>query len=220
MIERWRLETHTFHLPIGEATITLKDVEVLFRLPVDGMAISYPQDLRDYTREDYLHMLQWLTEITDDSLAEAIEQQTRLLLLMMFGGILFLNTPGKLISLRFLDHLERLDELPTYNQGGYVLAYLYRQLCRSSMGTVRDVANFIPPLQTPLPPIAPDAPPPAFLQLARRWVDRRFIWSPYNDDLSARLPDYCSRSLAIWMSSVPLICLHIVEQYNTERVLR
>ncbi|MBA0812832.1 hypothetical protein Gohar_026766, partial [Gossypium harknessii] len=39
-IERWRLETHTFHLPYGECTITLEDVQLQLRLPVDGSVLT------------------------------------------------------------------------------------------------------------------------------------------------------------------------------------
>ncbi|CAI0392037.1 unnamed protein product [Linum tenue] len=39
MSERWRPETHMFHLPEGEMTITLKDVAILIGLPIPGEAI-------------------------------------------------------------------------------------------------------------------------------------------------------------------------------------
>ena len=36
LVERWRQETYTFHLPHGEMTITLQDVSVMLGLSVDG----------------------------------------------------------------------------------------------------------------------------------------------------------------------------------------
>ena len=44
-VERWRPETHTFHLPHGETTITLQDVEVLLGIPINGEAIVGTTDL-------------------------------------------------------------------------------------------------------------------------------------------------------------------------------
>ncbi|XP_009594171.1 protein MAINTENANCE OF MERISTEMS-like [Nicotiana tomentosiformis] len=172
MIERWRPETHTFHLPIGEATITLEDVEVLFGFPIDGLHVAYPHALRDYREVHYLYMLQRLTcfqpaeetalsgasqlqmtpvrkhleamdaEIIDASLAEDIDWHTRLLLMLMFGGVLFPNTSGNLVSLIFLHHLEQLDELPGYSWGAVVLGYLYRQMCRRAWAPRETLSDF------------------------------------------------------------------------------
>nr|XP_033511310.1 serine/threonine-protein phosphatase 7 long form homolog isoform X2 [Nicotiana tomentosiformis] len=185
------------------------------------------------------------TDITGETDDLHIHRDTRLLLLLMFGGVLFPNTSGNLVSLRFLHHLQRLDDLPQYIWGAAVLAYLYRQICRAIMGTQHDGCAFLPllqvwawerflQLQPPLPPLPLDVPPP-FLPLARRWVLRRgyvhiyeaqhnlplcrglldmlegaqFICTPYNDDL-----------IGVWITSVPLMCLDIVEHHATERVLR
>ncbi|RYR60787.1 hypothetical protein Ahy_A04g017848 [Arachis hypogaea] len=40
LIERWRPESHTFHLPCGEMTITLQDVAYQLGLRIDGDHVS------------------------------------------------------------------------------------------------------------------------------------------------------------------------------------
>ena len=42
LVERWRPETHTFHLPHGEMSITLQDVEVIYGLPIEGEVLVGP----------------------------------------------------------------------------------------------------------------------------------------------------------------------------------
>ncbi|KAL4293320.1 hypothetical protein AHAS_Ahas18G0116300 [Arachis hypogaea] len=36
LVECWRPETHTFHLPVGEVTVTLEDVTYIHGLPING----------------------------------------------------------------------------------------------------------------------------------------------------------------------------------------
>ena len=40
-VERWHVETNSFHLPIGEMTITLDDVSSLLHLPILGQFPTY-----------------------------------------------------------------------------------------------------------------------------------------------------------------------------------
>ena len=43
LVDRWRPETHTFHLPFGEMTPTLQDVSLLLGLPIAGDAAFLPE---------------------------------------------------------------------------------------------------------------------------------------------------------------------------------
>ncbi|XP_042025942.1 protein MAIN-LIKE 1-like [Salvia splendens] len=40
LIERWRPETHTFHLPIGETTVTLEDMQAIWGFRADGRVFT------------------------------------------------------------------------------------------------------------------------------------------------------------------------------------
>lgn len=40
LVERWRLEMHSFHLPHGEITITLQDMEVIIGVPIEGLLVE------------------------------------------------------------------------------------------------------------------------------------------------------------------------------------
>ena len=42
LLARWRSETHTFHFPHGETTVTLEDVTVLLGLPIDEDVVTGP----------------------------------------------------------------------------------------------------------------------------------------------------------------------------------
>jgi hypothetical protein len=50
LAERWRPETHTFHLPVGEMTVTLGDVSALWGLRIDGDPIGGISDHPDLQR--------------------------------------------------------------------------------------------------------------------------------------------------------------------------
>jgi hypothetical protein len=46
LVDRWRPETHTFHLPFGEMTDTLKDVAMFTGLPIRGGPVGFRRPVR------------------------------------------------------------------------------------------------------------------------------------------------------------------------------
>ncbi|XP_075079782.1 serine/threonine-protein phosphatase 7 long form homolog [Nicotiana tabacum] len=133
LIERWRPETHTFHLPIGEATVMLQDVEVLYGLPADGMAVSLPIAMRYMSRDHYLDMLHQLTGFRPQDEA-ASSGDSRLALTLIRQHL-------ELLHPDITDDTEE-DHITHYtSRGAAILGYMYRQMCRASMATQRDVCG-------------------------------------------------------------------------------
>ena len=60
LVDSWRPETHTFHMPFGEITVTLKDVAMITGLPIKGtpMVLRRPNRLQllDYVQPRYNHV--------------------------------------------------------------------------------------------------------------------------------------------------------------------
>jgi hypothetical protein len=40
LVDRWRPETHSFHLPCGEMTVNLQDTSMVLGLPLEGLPVS------------------------------------------------------------------------------------------------------------------------------------------------------------------------------------
>ncbi|KAK4402236.1 Serine/threonine-protein phosphatase 7 long form [Sesamum angolense] len=156
LVERWRPETHTFHFSVGEATVTLQDISIIWALPIEGNLIT-GVDIKWTTQQwqNYCHqwlgfrpnenafkrskiklsaLLDWLLNNTcdDESPFDAVLQESRICVMCIIGGILCPDATGNTVSLLYLRHMEIIDEERPSNWGTAVLAYLYRELCMAS----------------------------------------------------------------------------------------
>ncbi|XP_014627600.1 serine/threonine-protein phosphatase 7 long form homolog [Glycine max] len=62
------------------------------------------------------------------------------------------------------------------------------------------------------------------LRVFRRKLDlmkrHEFVWEPYTPTVMAALPQICVVGSVVWFAVVPLICFHVVEWHQPDRVLR
>ncbi|XP_075663432.1 serine/threonine-protein phosphatase 7 long form homolog [Castanea sativa] len=128
LVERWRPETHSFHLPHGEMTITLQDIEVILGVPVHGLPVvgfTHMDNWRDFCI-DLLGFLppdrpvgtkkntavlegprikaKWLEEqfrnlLPVDATEVRVQQYARYYILQMLGSILFMDKSGERLSI-------------------------------------------------------------------------------------------------------------------------
>ncbi|KAH1198624.1 Protein MAIN-LIKE 1 [Glycine max] len=152
-------ETGSFHLPIGEVTITLNDVASLLHLLIVGAFHSFEQLHVD----DTIDMLVELLEVSAaEARAEMIQYhgsyQTKIeachwivapqaFLLHLLGCTLFANKSATHVHVVFLDALRDLTQSGTYAWGVGALVHMYDNLNEASKSTGRQLAGYITLLQ-------------------------------------------------------------------------
>ncbi|KAH1241546.1 Serine/threonine-protein phosphatase 7 long form [Glycine max] len=236
LIERWRPETHTFHIRCGECTITLQDVSVLLGLLcVDGLPLIGPTNLNwaDLCEEllgvrpqegeikGSVVKLSWLAhhfaQINNHNDEEQVRRFARAWILRFIGGVLFVDKSSNKVSLSYLQFLRDFDDCSTYAWGP-------TERC---------------------PTLAPKRTPSQVKNkpLGHRWlrhgnqhisnndvrVFRRkldimkrheFVWEPYTTTVISLLPPICVVGNVAWCAVVPLICFQVIEWHQPDRVLR
>ncbi|KAL5170181.1 Serine/threonine-protein phosphatase 7 long form [Glycine soja] len=147
LIERWRLETHTFHMRCRECTITLQDISVLLGLRVIGLPLIGPTNLnwanlceellgvrpQEGEIKGSVVKLSWLAhhfaQINNHDDEEQVQRFARAWILRFIRGVLFIDKSSNKVSLRYLQFLRDFGDCSTYAWGPAVLAFLYREMC-------------------------------------------------------------------------------------------
>ncbi|KAF7827624.1 serine/threonine-protein phosphatase 7 long form-like protein [Senna tora] len=272
LVERWRPETHTFHLPQGECTITLEDVALQLGLPCEGIPVVARTDLdwriccrqwlgveppTEHMKGQRVSLL-WLQEnfsdLAEDASDEVVQQFARAYILRLIGGFLMVDHSSRYVYLMYLPLLADLEYARNFSWGSAVLAHLYRELCNATNPTQKEIAGCLTLVHfwawDHFPWMAPqqmpyedphtdeyDTPPPLGIRWARMsrsirppvivkkqyrmkfdlMTEDEIVWRPYE---SLQIAPYYNNFSIIWRAHVPLLCFHILEWHQPDRVLR
>ena len=168
-MERWHSETSTFHLPVGELTITLDDVSSILHLPITGALHSFhalsteearflltellevsAEEARAetaLTRGAYVR-LGWVRDIYETRCqARRWIVAARAYLLHLVGCTLFANKSATYVHVVHLDAFRDLAHSGGYAWGVAALVHMYDQLDEACRTTTRQLAGYLTLLQ-------------------------------------------------------------------------
>uniref|UniRef100_A0A2N9I020 Aminotransferase-like plant mobile domain-containing protein n=1 Tax=Fagus sylvatica TaxID=28930 RepID=A0A2N9I020_FAGSY len=175
LVERWRQETHTFHLPHGEMTITLQDVELL--------GVSPPPNKLDGSRLN----MKWLQDtfgvLPDDVNEVTVQRYTRVYILELLGGSYFADKSAKKVHLMFLPMLEDFDAARRFPHISPAI--------KSIQPIVNAVDDANANADVDVDADADAAQPLLGGPYGTRQRPDQVIWQPYTDDVLSSLPEYC-----------------------------
>ncbi|XP_025629601.1 protein MAIN-LIKE 1-like [Arachis hypogaea] len=194
LVERWRPETHKFHLPWGECTMGL---------PIDGEPVS--GTLRSWSKFHQRDIWQWceelLGEVPDghvgttkyniklkwlrsrlqqmplDSPKEALVGYARCYIMYLLGGVLLPDKANNTVHVRYLPLLPNYEAISTYSWGSAVLCWLYRGMCLATDYNIEGMSGCHTLLMSwiyfRLPFWAPNVTSPYTFPLATTWAGKR-----------------------------------------------
>uniref|UniRef100_A0A8I6XE30 Aminotransferase-like plant mobile domain-containing protein n=1 Tax=Hordeum vulgare subsp. vulgare TaxID=112509 RepID=A0A8I6XE30_HORVV len=163
LIDRWRPETHSFHLRTGEMTVTLQDVSMITALPIEGKPLCMSTDSEGWRHqmEALIGMSPQEPEVEDggkkdrvpagatftwiaanfahcpeDADDEVIQRYARVYMWYVISRTIFADGTGKNAPWMWLKALIVLDN--KFSWGSAALAYLYRQLDDACRRTTKD----------------------------------------------------------------------------------
>ncbi|KAH1264916.1 Protein MAIN-LIKE 1 [Glycine max] len=168
-VEWWHRETSSFHLPVGEVTITLDDVSSLLHIPITGALHSF----EPLVTSDAVALLTELLEVTPDEATAETRQvggphvrlswlrdmyqsrcrarqwvaAARTYLLHLVGCTLFANKSATHVHVVHLQAFRDLGQAGEFSWGAAALVHLYNQLNEASQAPTRQMAGYISLLQ-------------------------------------------------------------------------
>ncbi|RYR07747.1 hypothetical protein Ahy_B05g075163 [Arachis hypogaea] len=137
LVERWRLETHTFHLPVGEVAMTLEDVSYILSLPINGEAITGRSDSshqflvenciacfgRELGSQDHMLgkvNLAWVRRCRDTEpcdTQEFVERYVQAHIFCVLGTVVFPDKSTTSLNSKFLSLLRDFHRISGYSWG-------------------------------------------------------------------------------------------------------
>ncbi|RYR74165.1 serine/threonine-protein phosphatase 7 long form homolog isoform X1 [Arachis hypogaea] len=213
-VERWRPETHTFHMPFGECTVTLQDVSYQLGLPIDGEAVSGCLSDFEQLMEGGKPAWTWFQELfgelppakcinkftvtykwfqtrfevlPDNASEDTVRMYARAYIMVLLSSQLFGDKSGTRVHIRWLPFVARLEELGRYSWGSSTLAWLYRCLCRVANRNVVKLAGPLTLLQSWIFWRFPTLRPHGFNTLTWPLASRRAKYIPSLDQRAPRV---------------------------------
>ena len=145
LIDRWRPETHSFHLPCGEMTVTLEDWGMITAMPIEGHALTGRVERTNWqervttligdcpgaksNRTSGVPLI-WLSEhrktCPEGANDATVEWYARAYLWYLLTEVVFLDSSRNSANWTYLFFLAVWDA--GYSWGTASLAYLYRSV--------------------------------------------------------------------------------------------